>query len=141
MCIVCRANLPHIYSEIKRHPFFWNEDHRRYFLVYEVAVAIKKEDRFKSRIEGREDLCALPWDADDYDGFLSKMNKHRISSGRKAYNGNSKWAFVKFIIGLYTHEPLLKNEPNKVDNSIMKRHPRIYVFLRSLIGSHYSDWM
>lgn len=83
----------------------------------------------------------LPWNADDYDGFLSKMNRHRVSSGRKACDGGSRWAFVKFLVGLYTHEFLLKNEPNKVDHSIMKRHPKICVLLRNLLGSHYADWM
>lgn len=139
--LFCRANLHQIYPEIKGHAFFWVREHRKNFFVYDVAVVMKEESRFRTQIEKCEDLCSTPWDKDHYDGFLAKMNDCRTSINRETYDGSSRWSFVKFVIGLYTHEHLLKNEPHEVDHTILKRHPRLCVRLRNLLRIHHIEWM
>ncbi|RLN28645.1 putative serine/threonine protein kinase IRE [Panicum miliaceum] len=87
---VTEANLDQIYPEIKGHAFFWVREHRKKFFVYDVAVAMKEENKFRSLIEGCKDLCSTSWDKDDYDGFLAKMNDYRTSINRKIYDGSSR---------------------------------------------------
>jgi hypothetical protein len=51
----------------------------------------------------------LPWDTNPHDGLIPAMNVHRQKELRKGpYNGRDPVAYVKCMIGAYTHQEELE---------------------------------
>ncbi|TVU17410.1 hypothetical protein EJB05_33446 [Eragrostis curvula] len=81
-------NLGRSYAKIKTHVYFWETYHRKKFFVYFVSLKMKNKE-FKSKVDECEDLCKkLPWDHDDYNGFLQKMKQFREKRKKRPYKGN-----------------------------------------------------
>ena len=113
--------------------FFWEVIDRKNFFVYRVAMALKT----KAFVDRCEDLYTLPWNLDDYDGYLQKTNKYRVNNKRRPLEASSRSSSFKFISGLYTHEPKLK----EVDLVVMKNYPHLCVLLRNMLGADDFEWL
>lgn len=107
-----------------------------------MAVKMKTPE-FRSAVDNCIDVCSLPWDTKDHNGFLPKMKQFRLNNGLRAYNRMSRCDFVSFICALYTHEheSFLVAHGRKVDETVTKFHPRIFLVLSNLLQPSDEDWM
>jgi hypothetical protein len=101
------GDLCNIEKKIGGHPFFWVFDDRKFLLTCSIPLAMNKR-AFRQKIEGNEDLIALPWDKEDYDGLINLMMKYRADHMIKKFDINSRVDYVLCVSGMYAHEKELK---------------------------------
>jgi hypothetical protein len=75
---------------------------RKKFFVYQVVMALETKV-FELRVDRCEDLYILPWNLDDYDGYLQKTKRYCVDNEKRPFKGSSRSSFFKFISRLYTH--------------------------------------
>lgn len=106
-CLFYSGDLCNIEKKIGGHPFFWVFDDRKFLLTCSIPLAMNKR-AFRQKIEGNEDLIALPWDKEDYDGLINLMMKYRADHMIKKFDINSRVDYVLCVSGMYAHEKELK---------------------------------
>lgn len=127
------GQLDSIKEKIRRHPFFWDYDKRKFLLISEVPLAMISAS-FRSKIQECKDLCIVPWGKDDYDGLIELMDGYRVDKSMPKFDKKSRVDYVLCISGMYTHEKELKAQV-KVDRVIMERNPGLFLLLNSLLPS------
>lgn len=129
---VSKGEMHYVMDEIRTYPFFWTRVERKEFFVSQVPLAMLSNS-VKAKIEAEQDLCTLPWNNDDYNGFLALMIKYQDRNNMRAYDFNSRVCYVQFISGIYTHEVELKNPVASADDTVNSRNHGVFLVLYSLL--------
>lgn len=106
-CLLRSGQLDSIKEKIRRHPFFWDYDKRKFLLISEVPLAMISAS-FRSKIQECKDLCIVPWGKDDYDGLIELMDGYRVDKSMPKFDKKSRVDYVLCISGMYAHEKELK---------------------------------
>lgn len=130
--VVAMGDMKWAMADIKKEPFFWTAADRKYFFVSIVPLAMQHKF-IREKVDGEEKLCTLPWDKDDYDGFLTLMVNYRILKKKPPYKYTSRVSYVYFISGIYVHEVELKHPSAVVDTTVMRFNRRLFQLLSSLL--------
>ncbi|CAL4940340.1 unnamed protein product [Urochloa decumbens] len=125
------GDMPYIYPEIRRHPFFWDLKTTKTFFVSEIPLALNRP-AFRNKVNGCEELCAPSWSNDGYDGLAKLMDDFRRRKSIPDYDKTSKIGYVQFLSGLYAHEEELQAKVS-VDAVVRHRNPRVFLMLYNMI--------